>query len=99
MNVAEFDCNTLLHQNSSLACPHDEREKTARLAFRGKAIVFDALAAGTLKTLGAEAFSPCRADMGIIRSAALLFCGAVKKVAVSIVSYVPVSYLDVRVVT
>ena len=85
------DCITLLHQNSSFACPQDERENAARFALRGKDIVFVALADGTLKALDAEAFIPCRAETGIMRSAGWTFSSAVKNDAVRVVLYTPVN--------
>ena len=54
-------------------------------------MVLDALAAGRLKMLDAGELGPKQADMGMMRSAAWTLCGGVKKVAVKIVSYVPVN--------
>ena len=86
MNVEISDDRTLLHQNSSLAWPQDDSEKTARFAFRGKLTVLEALIAGRPKTLSAEELTPRRADIGMMRSAESTFWGALKKVAVRTVS-------------
>ena len=55
------------------------------MAFRGKDIVLVALLPGTLKTLGIEAFSPMRAEIGRIRSAASMDSLALRNVAVRVV--------------
>jgi hypothetical protein len=60
-------------------------ENTARFAFCGKDMVLDALAAGTLKTLGMEAFKPIRAEIGRIMSAASTDSLALRNVAVRVV--------------
>lgn len=54
--------------------------------------MFDPLVAGRLKTLAADELTPRRAETGIVISAVWRLCGAVKKVAVSIVSYVPAKW-------
>jgi hypothetical protein len=48
-------------------------------------MVLDALAAGTLKTLGMEAFKPIRAEIGRIMSAASTDSLALRNVAVRVV--------------
>jgi hypothetical protein len=60
-------------------------EKIARFALRGKDMVLDALAAGRLNTLGMEALSPIRAEIGRITSAASTDSLALMNVAVRVV--------------
>ena len=48
-------------------------------------MVLVALAAGTLKTLGMDAFNPIRAEIGRIMSAASIDSSALRNVAVSVV--------------
>lgn len=52
--------------------------------------MFVALTVGMLKTLAAEEFTPLRAEIGIIKSAGVTACFALRKVAVRVVLYVPV---------
>lgn len=67
----------------------------ARFAFRGKdEMVFVALVAGSEKTLGCEALSPRRAEIGITISAGDTASLAVKNVAVKAVLYTPVNYIN-----
>jgi hypothetical protein len=60
-------------------------ENTARFAFGGKDMVLDALAAGTLRTLGLEALRPIRAEIGRIMPAASTDSLALRNVAVRVV--------------
>lgn len=87
--MSMLDCSTLLHQNSSAACPQAETEKTARFTFLGKLTVLVALSEGSVKTLAALA-SPFRAEIGIISDAGSTVSWAVKNVAVRVVLKAPV---------
>lgn len=64
--MAAAEEKTFDHQNSSSACPVEERENMARFVFRGILRLVEALSAGTLKTDGEVVFPK---DMGRIREA------------------------------
>lgn len=90
--VCVLDSSTLLHQNSSLPCPVAETEKMARAALRGKlAMTLDAgVLPGMVKTLGLDPLVAWRAEIGMMVSAGMRACGALKKFAVMVTLYVPI---------
>src|ERR1700716_992906 len=95
MKVLVSDCKTLLHQNSSAACPQAETLKTARFAFRGKLIVFAAVSAGKMNKLAAFD-ADFLAEIGIISAAGSTVSEYVKNVAVNVVLKKPVYVESIR---
>lgn len=88
-NVAMMEFGTLLHQNSSSACPTAERERIAFSTFRGMVKVFMAWTSGTMKALP-DPLADLRAESGTIMSAGFGTFFVEKNVAVNVVSKEPV---------
>lgn len=88
-NVPVVEFGTLLHQNSSSACPTADREKIALLTLRGILKVSMARTSGTMKEL-ADPLADLRAERGRTMSAGCGPSGAEKKVAVNVVLNGPV---------